>query len=183
MRLLEAAREEANPRLIFCDLNWTRLVHVRLALAQFFDPPGARECLANVRQVQIGFAPNYRSTAILLVGWLAAQLGWTLLEAPDETTIGFSDGAGETVRIVLEQTEGEPINRCCLMSESKEFCVEHSRSTEFLDLTTRSEDGAPHHQLMPAGRNDLVSLMGEELMRGGPHRVYLRAVKAVRELF
>jgi len=37
-------------------------------------------------------------------------------------------------------------------------------------------------QLMPATRNELVSLMGEELMRGGPHRVYLRAMESVREL-
>jgi hypothetical protein len=35
---------------------------------------------------------------------------------------------------------------------------------------------------MPAGKNDVVQLMGEELMRGGPHRVYLRAVSCVREL-
>jgi hypothetical protein len=37
-------------------------------------------------------------------------------------------------------------------------------------------------QLMPAGSNDLVSLMSEELMRGGPHHVYLRAVNCVRDL-
>jgi len=37
-------------------------------------------------------------------------------------------------------------------------------------------------QLMPAGKNDPVSLMGEELMRGGPHHVYLRAVNCVHEL-
>ena len=39
------------------------------------------------------------------------------------------------------------------------------------------------HQLMPGGRNDPVALAGEELMRGGPHRVYLRAIEAVRDLF
>ena len=38
------------------------------------------------------------------------------------------------------------------------------------------------HQLIPAGQNEPVALMGEELMRGGPHRVYLRALNAVREL-
>jgi hypothetical protein len=38
------------------------------------------------------------------------------------------------------------------------------------------------HQLLPAGKNDSVSLMSEELMRGGPHRVYLRAIDRVREL-
>jgi len=37
-------------------------------------------------------------------------------------------------------------------------------------------------QLMPGGSNDPVSLMSEELMRGGPHHVYLRAVNSVRDL-
>jgi hypothetical protein len=35
---------------------------------------------------------------------------------------------------------------------------------------------------MPAGQNDTVRLMSEELMRGGPHRVYLRAMNCVRDL-
>jgi hypothetical protein len=37
-------------------------------------------------------------------------------------------------------------------------------------------------QLMPAGKNDPVNLMSEELMRGGPHHVYLHAVDRVRDL-
>jgi len=37
-------------------------------------------------------------------------------------------------------------------------------------------------QLMPAGKNDPVTLMSEELARGGPHHVYLHAVDRVRDL-
>jgi hypothetical protein len=36
--------------------------------------------------------------------------------------------------------------------------------------------------MMPAQSNDPVDLMTQELLRGGPHRVYLRAVNAVRPL-
>jgi hypothetical protein len=38
------------------------------------------------------------------------------------------------------------------------------------------------NQLMPAGKSDVGSLLSEELMRGGPHRVYLRAINCVRQL-
>jgi len=38
-------------------------------------------------------------------------------------------------------------------------------------------------QLMPAQANNPVELMTQELLRGGPHRVYLRAINCVRELF
>jgi hypothetical protein len=36
--------------------------------------------------------------------------------------------------------------------------------------------------MMPAQSNDPVDLMTQELLRGGPHRVYLHAVSAVRSL-
>ena len=39
MRLVETAQNEAKQRIVLCDLNWTRLDKVRLALAQFFDHP------------------------------------------------------------------------------------------------------------------------------------------------
>jgi hypothetical protein len=35
---------------------------------------------------------------------------------------------------------------------------------------------------MPGKKNDPVSLMSEELMRGGPHHIYLHAVERVRDL-
>jgi hypothetical protein len=37
-------------------------------------------------------------------------------------------------------------------------------------------------QVLPAGGNNIVELVKEELMRGGPHRVYLRAVERVRRI-
>jgi glucose-6-phosphate dehydrogenase assembly protein OpcA len=182
LRLLEAAQREAKQRIVLCDLNWTRLVQLRLAIAQFFDAPAAQECLMNMRRIAVAHAPEFRSTAVLLVGWLAAQLGWTLVEAADEATLGFSDCAGEAIRVSFQEEQGEPISRCSLFCGDTEFRVAHRSGADLLDVCVQSERGERIHQLMPAGRNDPVSLMSEELMRGGPHRVYLRALNATREL-
>ena len=78
MRLLESAEQEANQRIVLCDLNWTRLDNVRFALAQFFDHPASHHRLAKISKMQIDFAPAFRSTALLFVGWLAAQLDWKI---------------------------------------------------------------------------------------------------------
>ncbi len=75
MHLLEQARQEANQRIVSCDLNWTRLDNLRFALAQFFDHPASHHRLAKISKVRIDFAPGFRSTALLFMGWLAAQLG------------------------------------------------------------------------------------------------------------
>src|SRR4051794_40335405 len=37
--LLENAQRQSRQRVILCDLNWTRIFRIRLALAQFFDHP------------------------------------------------------------------------------------------------------------------------------------------------
>ncbi len=54
--------------------------------------------------------------------------------------------------------------------------------TDLLEVTAHVDGRERMHQLMPAGQNNPVALMQEELMRGGPHRVYLRAIEAVRAL-
>src|SRR3989440_12771432 len=78
MQLVEKAQSEAKQRIVLCDLNWTRLVHFRLAFAQFFDHPASHHHFDEIQNASIIFGNGFRSTAILFVGWLAAQLGWEI---------------------------------------------------------------------------------------------------------
>ena len=63
------------------DLAWGRLTPWRELTAQFFDAPALLPHLSDIRRVQIdveaaeGTALD-RSAALLMVGWLAARLGW-----------------------------------------------------------------------------------------------------------
>ncbi|HSH40324.1 MAG TPA: glucose-6-phosphate dehydrogenase assembly protein OpcA [Chthoniobacterales bacterium] len=182
MRLVETAQAEAHQRVVLCDLNWARLVQTRLAIAQFFDSPAACERLREIDRVQITLAPGHRSTAILLVGWLAAQLGWRKPATFGSTAIHFSDSFDNTIAVALRQAEGETIGACSLFCGTSEYRVEHPTGADLLSVSLYTDGQERMHQLMPTGSNDPVRLMREELMRGGPHRVYLRAVKAVREL-
>ena len=182
MRLVETAQAEAHHRVVLCDLNWTRLVHIRLALAQFFDGPAARDRLREIDRVQITFAPGFRSTAVLLVGWFTAQLGWRKTATFGTTAMHFADPGGNTIAVALQESSGEPISRCSVSCRTAEYRVEHPTGADLLSVTMHTDGTERMHQLMPAGSNDPVDLMREELARGGPHRVYLRAVKAVRDL-
>ncbi len=182
MRLIEVAREESNQRLVLCDLNWTRLVHVRLALAQFFDQPSCHSRLAAIIRVEIDFAPGFRSSAMLLVGWLAAQLEWTRKSGGAETKLSFSDPKGRVVEVAFQEKAGEPIGRCTIFCATTQLRVIHPAGSDLLEVSTQVSGKLRMHQLMPAGSNEPVQLISEELMRGGPHRIYLRAVEAVRDL-
>src|ERR1043166_527809 len=88
MKLVQTARKEAGQRIVLCDLNWTRLDKIRAAVAQFFDHPSAHHHFGKIQEVKITFGRGYRSTAMLLAGWLAAQLRWRA-EGHDNGVIRF----------------------------------------------------------------------------------------------
>ena len=175
MQRVETAQAEAKQRIVLCDLNWTRLMQIRLALAHFFDHPASHVHLEEIDGVEIDFGPGYRSTALLLAGWLAAQLEWTDARRPARDTLSFRSKSGGEIAVSLNEKDGEPIGRCAVRCGSLEFKVAHSPKADLLDVATGERSCR-----MPAGRNDTVRLMSEELMRGGPHRVYLRAMNCVR---
>jgi len=181
MQRVETAQAEARQRIVLCDLNWTRLVQFRLAIAQFFDHPRTHHFFSEIERVEIDFAPGYRSTAILLAGWLAAQLQWTLEKNSNGNALVFRDQTKSAIQVSLDEKTGEPIGRCFLKCGSREFRVAHSANADLLEVAAEGAD-LKRTCLMPAGSNESVRLMSEELMRGGPHRVYLRAMNTVRDL-
>jgi glucose-6-phosphate dehydrogenase assembly protein OpcA len=181
MHLVETAQQDARQRIVLCDLNWTRLNKVRFALAQFFDHPASHHHFSKIKKVRIDFAPGFRSTAILFTGWLAAQLNWRASETTGHT-LQFIGTANRKIDIELRERPGEPIREVALETSEVEFLVTHAQCGDLLEVSRWQSGEKRMPQLMPAGKNDPVSLMSEELMRGGPHHVYLRAVNCVREV-
>ncbi len=182
LRLVESAQQEAKQRIVLCDLNWTRLDKVRFALAQFFDHPASHHYFATIDNARIDFAPGFRSTAVLFAGWLAAQLNWRAEKMARVDDLRFVDSSSRKIEIKLRERGAEPVGEIVLNSREIEFSVTHAKCGDLLEVSRRKSGERRMPQLMPAGKNDPVSLMSEELMRGGPHHVYLRAVNCVRDL-
>ncbi len=181
MQLVESAQHQARQRIVLCDLNWVRLVHLRLALAQFFDHPATHHHLAHIRSIEIAHAPEYRSTALLLVGWLAGQLQWERTGK----SLGFqkkTESGLQKMAVKLRPEKGEPISHCQITTGSAEFRIEHKPGADLLEVYFGRTTGRKMQQVLPAGKSDVVTLMQEELMRGGPHRIYLRAIEQVQDL-
>jgi len=182
MALVDVAREQADGRIVLCDLNWTRLDKIRMAIAQFFDPPAAHHHFEKIESAEISHAPGYRSTAILLGGWLASQLKWSEGQAEGGQAFSFTNPGRKKVSIKLNEVSGEPICAISLRSGNTEFAVNHPTGTDLLVVTRHDADQQRMDQVMPAGKNDVVGLLSGELMRGGPHAVYARVIDRVRNV-
>jgi glucose-6-phosphate dehydrogenase assembly protein OpcA len=181
-RLVETAQTEAKQRIVLCDLNWTRLDKHRLAIAQFFDHPASHHHFAKMENVRIEFGPGYKSTAILLVGWLAAQLNWRINEPARNGSCRFLDVNNRKIDVELHAGGDLPIGKVMLNSKQTEFVVAPANCGDLLQVSRSGLNEKPIPQMLPAQGNDPVSLLSDELMRGGPHKVYLRALTCVRSL-
>jgi hypothetical protein len=118
----------------------------------------------------------------LLVGWLAGQLEWES-SSTKAKSLGFRkkiDDVEQEIKIILRKKKGEPISTCQVKTETAEFRIERKPGADLFDVFFGRKQGRKMRQVLPAGRNEIVELVQEELIRGGPHRVYLRAVEQVR---
>ena len=96
--------------------------------------------------------------------------------------LSFVSPSASKIDIELRERPGEPISEIAVTTADVEFLVAHAKCGDLLEVSRGKAGEKRMPQLMPAGKNDPVSLMSEELMRGGPHHVYLHAVNRVREL-
>jgi glucose-6-phosphate dehydrogenase assembly protein OpcA len=181
--LVEAAQREARQRIVLCDLNWTRLDKVRSAIAQFFDHPASHHHFATIENLNIDHAPGFKSTALLLLGWLGALLDWKANEPARNGSCRMLDANNRKIDIELRPRDGSPIGEVTINSKGVQFRVAPAQCGDLLEISRRgANESSPLPQMMPAQSNDPAELVTQELTRGGPHQVYLRALNCVRDL-
>lgn len=180
--LIETAQREARQRIVLCDLNWTRLDKIRFAIAQFFDHPASHHHFTEIENLSVDFAPGFKSTALLLLGWLGAQLNWKVNEPAHNGSCRFVDANNRKIDIELREHDGAPIGEVVINSRGVEFTVAPAKCGDLLEVWRGQPNEPRSPQLMPAQSYDPADLMTQELLRGGPHRVYLRAVNCIRGL-
>lgn len=167
-------------RTILCDLNWTRLLTLRFALAQFFDHSAALPCLGNIQSVEIVHAPGARTSALLLLGWLANQLGWQL-----DSVLGrhaFRGADRREITFTLVEQPGACISSCRLMTKISRFSVDRASGGEFFHATATGGPLDNFSQLLPSGRQRTADILLRELGRGGSHPLYLKALDTIEPL-
>jgi glucose-6-phosphate dehydrogenase assembly protein OpcA len=73
------------------DLAWLRLARWRQRVAECFAAPAERVRLERVVRIELRCAPREETPALLLIGWIVARAGWTLVRL-DASGGGTWDG-------------------------------------------------------------------------------------------
>ena len=165
-------------RTVMCDLAWTRTLRLRQALAQMFDTAENLAALHKMKSVRIVFAPGARSSAVLLLGWLAAQLGWAA-HGPSGNHLRMDGEHGGVICDLVEE-KGAVISRMELVSDA--LTVIAARAEGLIHLSTKSSDGRGTEFLMPADSECDADTLDSELTSSGLHRVYSKALAVAEAL-
>jgi len=177
------------------DLNWARLTAWRALLAGFYDIADYRPLLNRLKQVTIKYGPSKTdpdaipTRALLLGGWLASRLGWTLQpgsakRTTESITLEFAaEGRSFKVEFAHNRREVEPGHLALVTLESNadepvSFTVRRSADGQRIETSvTRGEEKGIQRVLSYEGLNE-SELVGKELEILGHDRVYEHSVLA-----
>lgn len=138
------------------DLAWSRTHAIRLAIADCFEPPTARDALADIGGVEITHDPGHRRAAALLAAWFARALDWG--RGQQEAIVRFTESPGEPVSEVLIDATGR---RFEIAADARAVRA-HARLP-----------GCEFSQWLPTNIDTDAKLVTEILARGGKNELYL----------
>jgi len=181
-RILQEIEALGRGRSALCDLNWTRLFHLRYAVAQIFDLPAARQRLDRINRVDITHAAGHRLTALQLLGWLASRLGWRL-DQEDSAPV-FCRRHGGSIAFSLTE---DPDAASCVPAVQIKFddataTVQREKHGDYYLVEFSAADTTPFAQMLPAGREKTPDILLSELSRISRHPLFWPAIRAIEPL-
>lgn len=165
-------------KTMLCDLNWSRLLATRFALAQVFDHSFALRHLRDIERVSLVCA--HRTTGVLLLGWLAAQLGWKFQSLLGKES--FLAPSGKSVEFEIAISDGPAVAACNFFHSSGCFEVTHDAQANFFHVCMSGSDVPCAPIMASAGKSGRVDILLTELGRGGRHPLYLKSLAAIEPL-
>lgn len=163
---------------VLCDLNWTRLHAWRYALASLFDHAAAFPCLSKVEVLEIQAAPRSRTDALLLLGWFASRLDWSI--APETSAIRSRDG--HRVSFDLLDNGGAGLSKVTILCGGARFEMKLLPGAEFFEALIHAPGVPDTIQLFPAPTGNLADTLLVELSRAGRHPLYTESLEKIQPL-
>ncbi len=163
---------------VLCDLNWTRLQPWRYALASLFDHAAAFPKLSKVDSIEIDIDPGSHTSALLLLGWFACQLDWSMEGSSDR----FLSADGRKIDFTIRENGNLKRKAVRIRCEDAEFELALGTDSVFFEASTRIRGIAESRQLLPAPRQNTTDTLLAELSRAGRHPLYTKSLEKILPL-
>ncbi len=178
------------------DLSWSRLTPWRELTAQFFDAPALVPHLAEITRVTVDYAARAgeaadRSQALLLVGWLAARLGWhtagPISEQSGITTLRLASASGEPIAVELRPAAPaddvlDRLSALAIECRRAHFSIARDHTPDCAVARSEIEGMQPIQRKVRLERLDEAELIGEELRLLGHDQTFEAVLKVTAGL-
>ena len=169
------------------DLQWAALSPWRSLVTELFAPPERAGELANIRRVEVHYAPDAHSRALLFAGWLSSCLGWRP-GSSSRTGAGGHDlvlsGPSGEITVHLAPNDSDAAMRTVRLHCDGDLTFEVSRHREASEARSRVLRGEEviGERTVHLGSSDTGAFLGEELRLVGPDEVYEASLRCAVEL-
>ena len=182
LHLLERAWRHDHGGFTVNDLSWTRVLHLRMALAGAFDEQGMLEHLAAVELIEIDYGTGHRVAATMLAAWMIHQAGWALESGhPSDDRFTVSQH-GRDMRLVFAETAGRcAVPRVELRSPRGMVRLTQESGNPFIHTRIGLGTGTVE-RLTPCPCETPAELVTERLRRGCHTKRYFTLLRTVRAL-
>jgi glucose-6-phosphate dehydrogenase assembly protein OpcA len=178
------------------DLSWSRLTPWRELTAQFFDAPALVPHLAEITRVTVDYeahagAAADRSQALLLVGWLAARLGWRTSGPPseqlDSATLHLASATGEPIVVDLRPAAPaddalDRLSALAIECRRARFTIARDDAPDCAVARSEIAGMQPIQRKVRLERLDEAELIGEELRLLGHDQTFEAVLKVTAGL-
>ena len=178
--ILYVARLVQDASTAVSDLSWARLTPWRRLIAEFFDAPSLRPYLDSLANVDIEHVAGSAAQPLLLVGWLAARLGWQPEGA--ENQVYRLRSAGGTVLVSL-RARPSPDERGSILAVRLAASRDGSEATfsvrrsepQLATVTAQAPEASLEHTVRLPGAGE-PEMLAEELETPGRDPSYEEAL-------
>ena len=169
------------------DLAWLRSTPWRERIAASFDPPVWRAELGAIASVTVRYRPDSTVAALLLLGWLAARLGWR----PEAMTAGGNEMRGRaraprqevTLSLCPEERMSVPGLAGLTIETASGMALSLDRGEGGLAATRRDRKGRESRWTVLGASRGEAGILGEgirqALLRDPTYRQALAAADAM----
>jgi glucose-6-phosphate dehydrogenase assembly protein OpcA len=172
------------------DLNWARATSWRELITQSFDHPQTIGLVSDIQRVEAAYDPDAEAQALLITGWIASRLGWTLGKAQRSSSgyvLSFStpDGDETTVNLNPQASVGVGLRSVRILAGTRRNAVRISvrrRGTDLAAVLIETAGTARQERVVRDVAPRLCDLIGKELLLHTRDPVFDQSIDVVADI-
>lgn len=179
--ILRRTWEQSGKEFGVNDLTWTRVLHLRMAVASCFDDPAALKLLPQVETMEITCSRGHDLEGRMFAAWAANRAGWRFTGKHSGDVFLF-DAGGRPLRVSFHSVDsGAPVSSVVFKGPGLRVELTQDCTTPYIQGRIETASGTTG-RLTPCSCHTPAELVIERLRRGCNTKLYFTLLETVQAM-